>query len=110
MSGSEFDELDFEIAGDTIKFMWDYGVVVPLWTEWEGLVPEEPEWLRRALGLSDPLIADLTAWGEAMQYLDSRPHERTDEAYRDLDLRARALLERVQQEVGDRFRVWYHPW
>lgn len=40
----------------------------------------------------------------------SRPHERSDGAYRDLDLRARALVERVQQEVGDRFRVWYHPW
>lgn len=27
---------------------------------------EPPQWLRVALGLSDRLIADLTAWGTAM--------------------------------------------
>jgi len=87
--------------------MWDYGVVVPLWND--GLVPEEPEWLRRALGLSDELIQDLTAWGEAMCALDGdrRP---TELASRELDQRARRLVERLAQEVGPRIRVVYFPW
>ena len=105
-----FSEDDFTVTGDRIRFMWDYGVVVPLWTEGDGLVPEEPEWLRAALGLSDPLIDDLRAWGTAMGHLDADSSLRTEQAYGDLDRQARALVVRVQQEVGPRFVVTYKPW
>jgi hypothetical protein len=106
----EPDEPDYTVHGDTIKFMWDYGVVVPLWTDWDGLVPEEPEWLKEALGLSDSLIEDLSAWGNAMDHLDANPPLRTEQAYRELDGRARDLVARLQQEVGSRFTVTYKPW
>ena len=106
----EPDEPDYTVHGETIRFMWDYGVVVPLWIEWDGLVPDEPEWLRRALGLSDSLINDLGEWGDAMEHLDANPPLRTGQAYRDLDERAKALVARLQQEVGSRFTVTYKPW
>lgn len=101
------DELDFTVTGDVIRFMWDYGVEVPLW-DGDGLVAEEPEWLRRALGLSDPLIEDLSAWGRAMNDLDGPGG--TEQAYRDLDRQARELVPRLQQEVGSRFTIRYKPW
>jgi hypothetical protein len=104
------DALDFTVTGDVIKFMWDYGVVVPLWTDWDGLVPEERDWLRTALGLSDPLIRDLREWGTAMDHLDANPSLRTGQAYRDLDRQARELVTRLQQEVGSRFTITYQPW
>jgi hypothetical protein len=46
---------DDVIAGDEIQFMWDYSVTVPLLDE-EGLLPDEPDWLRCVLGLSDSMI------------------------------------------------------
>lgn len=104
------DKADVTVTGDVIKFMWDYGVVVPLWTDWDGLLPEEPEWLRTALGLSDPLIDDLGKWGTAMDHLDANPPLRTKEAYRDLDQQARELVVRLQREVGSRFTITYKPW
>lgn len=105
----EDDELDFTVEGDRIRFMWDYGVTIPLWVE-GGAVPHEPEWSRRALGLSTALVDDLAAWGGAMEHLDANPRLRTDEAYADLDRRARELVERLRAEVGDRFTVTYEPW
>lgn len=106
---TEDDVDDYTVSGDVIRFMWDYTVVVPLWSE-DGLLPEKPEWLRVALGLSDPLIHDLSEWGRAMNTLDGDPRLRTEQAYRDLDVRARELVERLQQEVGARFTVKYKPW
>lgn len=107
---TDFEDDDFTVAGDVIKFMWDYGVVVPLWTDGDGLVPEEPEWLRRALGLSDSLIEELGEWGNAMEHLDANPSLRTDQAYRELDQRAQGLVARLQQELESRFTVTYKPW
>jgi hypothetical protein len=89
--------------------MWDHGVVVPLW-DGDGLVPEEPEWSRRALGLSDGLIGDLTEWGNDMNHLDANPRLRTKDAYRHLDRRARVLVDRLREEVGSRFTIIYKPW
>jgi hypothetical protein len=97
------------VSGDAIRFMWDYGVEVPLWSE-EGLLPEDPEWLRDALGLSDPLIRDLSAWGRAMNALDGDPRLRSNQAHAELDLRARELVERLRLEIGGRFTVTYLPW
>ena len=98
------------VDGDVIRFMWDYGVTVPLWTDHEGLLPDDPEWLRGALGLSDALIEDLRAWGAAMGYLDANPRLRTGRAYRDLDQRARGLVARLEEELAPRLTVEYRPW
>lgn len=105
----EPEEPDYTVEGDTIRFMWDYGVVVPLWVE-GGAVPDDKEWLRRALGLRYPLVRDLRAWGEAMNELDASPSSRTDAAYAEMDRQALALVERVRAEVGERFTVSYKAW
>ena len=89
--------------------MWDYGVRIPLW-DTEGLLPDESEWLREALGLSDSLIDDLTRWGRDMDGLDAAPNRRTTDAYEALDARARDLVQRLQPEFGSRFSVKYKPW
>ncbi|MFC7500488.1 hypothetical protein ACFQRR_00430 [Nocardioides sp. GCM10030258] len=103
------DALEFTVAGDVIKFMWDYGVVVPLWDA-TGLVPEEPAWLREVLGLSDTLINDLTDWGNAMNHVDAKPPLTTEQALADLSRRAKELVDRLQRELGPRFTVRYKPW
>ena len=94
--------------GGVIRLMWDYGVTVPLWDA-EGLLPEEPEWLRAALGLSDALIDDLTRWGNDMNALDVAALSSSSQ-YEALDVRARALAERLQRELSSRFSVQYRPW
>ena len=88
--------------------MWDYGVVVPLWDA-GGLLPEEPEWLRAALGLSDALIGDLTRWGHDMNVLDGAARSSRSQ-YEALDVRARELAARLQRELGSGFSVQYRPW
>ena len=104
------DELDFEVESHELRFLWDYGVLVPLWESGVGLVPDDDEWLRRALGLPQPLIEDLRAWGELMEQLDANPGMRTDQAYAELDRRARSLVERVREALGPAFTVTYVPW
>ena len=105
----EDEPADHTVSGSVIRFMWDYGVRVPLWDA-EGLLPEDPGWLREALGLSDALIEDLGSWGRDMESLDAAPGRRTVSAYETLDTRARELVRRLQQELGSRHRVSYHPW
>jgi hypothetical protein len=97
------------VSGSVIRFMWDYGVLIPLWDA-TGLLPDDFEWLREALGLSDPLIEDLSRWGLDMDALDAAPSRRTREAYEALDARARELVQRLRRELGSRYRVEYHPW
>ena len=101
-----------EIAGDDIRLTWDYGVVVPLW-DGRALQPEESEWLRRVLHLSDELMDELTRWGQAMETRDGEPAFESPE-WRDagegLHRRGRDLAEWLQREVGSRYRVTYKPW
>lgn len=99
---------DYTVTGDVIRFMWDYGVRIPLWTD-GGLLPSKPEWLRTALGLSDPLIEDLRAWGDAMNELDGRRIV-PEQAYLELDERAHDLIARLRSELDPRFTVVYKPW
>lgn len=101
--------LDIAVHGDVISMMWDYGVRIPLWDE-GGLLPNEPQWLRKVLGLSDSLIKDLTRWGSDMLELDAAPSHRTKETYEALDLRAQELAQRLQQEVGSRYTIRYRAW
>ena len=93
---------DYTVDGQVIRLMWDYGVRVPLWDA-AGLLPEEPEWLRVALGLSDGLINDLNDWGHDMNWLDGA--QVRSRQYDALDLRARELADRLQRELGSRFTV-----
>jgi hypothetical protein len=106
---AEDESADHSVRGPVIRFMWDYGVRIPLWDA-EGLLPEEPGWLKATLGLSDPLIDDLTRWGREMEALDAAPRRRTPIAYEALDARARVLVERLQRELGSRFTVRYQRW
>jgi len=106
------DDQDDAVAGDAIQFRWDYTVTVPLWDE-DGLLPEEPEWLRRALGLSERMIERLTRWGEAMKAQDGNPHPGSLESRavrEDLRRRGRALSNELQRELGGRYPVTYRPW
>lgn len=93
---------DFSVEGTTLRIMWDEGAG-PLWGD-EGLLPDDPEWLRQALGLSDALIADLLAWVREMDVARDRGQSRTP-----LSRHALQLTERLQTEVGSRFRVRFHP-
>lgn len=61
-AAEEDGPVDYSVSGPVIRFMWDYGVHVPLWDA-DALLPDEPQWLRQALQLSDSLIEDLTRWG-----------------------------------------------
>ncbi len=108
-AGVERGDAQGQLVGDTIRFMWDYGVDVPLWDE-RGLVPDEPAVLRDVLGLDDALADDLRAWGRAMQDLDADPRRGTPKAYRDLDRQAKKLAARVGEAVGPGFTVTYVSW
>lgn len=101
------EPVDHNVSGDTIRFMWDYGVRVPLWDA-EGLLPEDPEWLRAALGLGDELISDLDRWGRDMHRLDgTAPPE---DQYEAMDVRAQDLVERLRRELDARISVRYQRW
>jgi hypothetical protein len=79
-----------------IAFFFDYGVTVPLWDE-DGLLPDDPEWLQRELGLSRELIDDLTAWAE-LQDLPGHPTA-------DDDREQHRLRQRLRHEMAPRFTV-----
>ena len=106
------EDPDEFIAGDEIQFMWDYSVTVPLWDE-EGLLPDEPDWLRRVLGLSASMIDRLSRWGEAMNAQDAIPDPRSLErraAREDLRRQGRELADDLQRELGARYTVTYKWW
>ena len=65
--------------------------------------------MRRALGLSDPLIKDLLTWMQDMTALHygTSVSDWSEQSAR-LDSRGDVLAERLKGEVGSRFRVWYH--
>lgn len=104
----EPDLLEIGVNGHRIRLMWDYGVRVPLWDD-HGHLPEEPEWLREVLGLSDGLAGALREWGEAMNDLDGH-RGATEAAHAELDRQGRELAERLREELRGRFEVTYHPW
>jgi hypothetical protein len=91
-------EDDFDVRGTYLRIMWDEGAG-PLWGE-EGLLPDDPGWLRQALGLSDSLIADLLQWVRDMDAARER-----GEPQALLSPRALELVDRLQSEVGTRFTV-----
>lgn len=102
------DEEHYLYEGNTLRIMWDEDAG-PLWGD-EGLLGEDAHWMRRALGLSDALIDDLLTWQRDMTTLHfgRQPVDDWPEQKRRLDDRGDALAERLEAEVGTRFRVWYH--
>ena len=101
-AGADATEDDYSVHGPGLRIMWDEGAG-PLWSTGDGLLPDDPEWLTRALGLSEALIIDLLDWQRDMDtantYRQSPPQ---------LDERAEQLADRLRAEVGSRFKVWYH--
>ncbi len=96
------DEAHYSVEGSDLRIMWDEGAG-PLWTTEEGLLPDDPEWMKRALGLSDLLVAELLTWLHDMNAAQQRYLPTTE-----LDERALQLAARLQGEVGSRFEVRYH--
>ena len=96
-------EDDYSVGGPGLRIMWDEGAG-PLWADGEGLLPDDPEWLQRALGLSKALIEDLLGWQHDMdaaaQHHPPTPH---------LAEAAERLADRLRAEVGSRFEVRFHP-
>lgn len=101
----------FAIEGTVIRFMPEDSVSVPLW-DGNGLLPHEPEWLNRALGLSAELVADLAAWGDDWnasiygQQFTAEEHLARSER---LDAEARVLIERLRSELPEGYEVVYLP-
>ncbi|WP_322938221.1 hypothetical protein [Nocardioides bizhenqiangii] len=97
---------DHTVDGSHLRIMWDESAG-PLWGV-DGLLPDDPIWLQRALGISESLIADLLGWQRDMDVLNHRPS--TDEwraRQQELDVRAGQLAARLQAEVGTRYEVQY---
>ncbi len=102
------DEEDDSYEGSVLRIMWDEDAG-PLWGDC-GLLREDVQWMRRALGLSGALIDDLLTWKRDMSvfHFGRPPVDDWREQKRRLDDRGDALAERLKAEVGSRFRVWYH--
>lgn len=98
-----YSEEDYSVDGSVLRIMWDEGAG-PLWADGEGLLPDDPEWLQRPLGLSKALIEDLLGWQHDMdaaaQHHPPTPH---------LAEAAERLADRLRAEVGSRFEVRFHP-
>ena len=116
-----------------IRFMWEYGVTVPLWDD-EGLMDEDE------VPISAVLRADLEAWSDRLDRsippevhddrFDHRPvvrslvgagraarrlvrpaRRRAREAERlEIERLGAELAKRVQHELGPGHRVTYVPW
>jgi len=105
-AGDEVDE-DYTVEGPNLRIMWDEGAG-PLWAS-DGLLSDDPEWLRRALDLSDSLIADLLRWlSDMTDHHFGGSVADWHEGRRQLDERGRQLAGRLQAEVGGRYKVRYH--
>jgi hypothetical protein len=99
------DENDVPVDGTRIAFFSDYGATIPLWTD-EGLLPEDPAWLERELGLSPGLISDLIAWTKAQDEADwRRASDASLSPRRDPEGDRQRLLVRLRNELAPRFMV-----
>jgi len=102
------DSDDDVYDGSVLRIMFDEDAG-PLWGD-EGLLPQDEQWIRRVLGLTDALTNDLLDWHQDMSSFHYGRLSAADwgEQKRRLDDRGHALAERLDAEVGRRFRVWYH--
>lgn len=107
-AGVVADEEGCSYEGTGLRIMWDEDAG-PLWGD-EGLLGEDAQWIKRALGLSDTLIDDLLTWKQDMTALHfgRPPVDDWREQKRRLDDLGDALAVRLKAEVGEQFRVWHH--
>jgi len=115
VTGSDADPV---VDATVVEFAYDYWVDSPLWVD-HGNV--DTERARRTLGLDEDLVNDLDAWVadmddlEAVADVDGRlcyvlaGAEWYDRVWR-LDVEARALVARVEEQAGLRTPVGYRPW
>jgi hypothetical protein len=100
------------VSDRVIRFSWDYTVDVPLWEDGL-LLPDDPEWLQAEFGISDGLIEALSRWGRDMNSVpgapDEEPTESAKQMYRELDDRARHLVDWLLRELGPGYTVKYDP-
>jgi len=85
-------------SGTRIRFFWDYGASMSLWSE-QGLLPEDPEWLERELGLSPSLVADILAWGNAQE--ERTAGQRSTAASKEDAQEEHRLFLRIKDELHD---------
>ncbi|MXG90881.1 hypothetical protein [Nocardioides flavescens] len=85
--------------GSVIRLMGEYGADVPLWGE-DGLLFLDRDELVREWTLSDDLVDDLVRWGLAWE-------EHAGE--RDHDADGADLARRLRRELGQRYRMFFHP-
>lgn len=86
--------------GSVIRLMGEDSVVIPLWSDEDGLLFADPEELVNELGVSSRLAADLAAWGIGWQ-------DRAGQA--DHDAEAARLVRRLRRELehlGYGFVYW----
>lgn len=82
-----------------ITLMSDHGVEYPLWDD-DGLMDVEE--LRRDLGLSESLLADLAAWQSAWEAPIRTLSERR------LEAKAKPLVRRLRAEAGPGYEFRLH--
>lgn len=101
------------VHGRLLRFMWDYGVRMPLWDD-EGLLPEDDDWLRESLGVDRDLIRALRRWSLEMIEIDAaEPSDDSEERtrrYEQMDAAARDLVERLRDQVDGALTVAYERW
>jgi hypothetical protein len=98
---------DYTVEGPQVRIMWDEGAG-PLWDE-AGLLPDDPRWLQRALGLTDVLVGDLLAWlGDMTAHHRAPQGDDWKAGLQKLDERGQDLAARLQVEVGAAYTIRYH--
>ena len=93
------DAWDGPPAGEVISLMGGPRDRIPL--VWEEQLFEEPEELIAALGVTPELASELVDWAIAWQSEAGRAEH---------DAWARRLVDRLDTEVGGRYRFAYHRW
>ena len=101
-----------EIEG-VVQLMYDYGATTPLWDE-GGLLPEDPDWLHTALGISAATVEAVTSWGTRAERIfnDRSGLSRAEERAEADRLRAEGeeLAERIRAELRPGPVLEYRPW
>jgi DNA-binding transcriptional LysR family regulator len=86
--------------GSVIRLMGEHTVTVPLWSDQDGLMFNDPTELVREFGVSPDLAADLAAWGIAWAAQAGHPAH---------DAEAARLVRRLNTELEDDYHFVYRP-
>jgi DNA-binding transcriptional LysR family regulator len=86
--------------GSVIRLMGEHTVTVPLWSDQDGLMFNDPTELVREFGVSPDLAADLATWGIAWEAQAGHPAH---------DAEAARLVRRLSTELEDDYHFVYRP-